>query len=83
MAHLTTGRSCREFAAGRQFPVGHQFVAVQLDPRLHEAELLARQLAGQHVAFGDAQRGLEFRVAGVAGSFEESGLKDKARGYSA
>ena len=30
---------------------------MQLDPRLDEAELLARQLAGQHVAFGDAQRG--------------------------
>ena len=30
---------------------------MQLDPRLHEAELLAWQLAGQHVAFGDAQRG--------------------------
>jgi len=33
-----------EFAAGRQFPVGHQFVAVQLDPRLHETKLLARQV---------------------------------------
>ena len=30
---------------------------MQLDPGLHKAELLARQLAGQHVAFGDAQRG--------------------------
>ncbi|GAB1436730.1 hypothetical protein MASR2M32_29780 [Sphaerotilus sulfidivorans] len=32
---------------------------------MHKAELLARQLAGQHVAFGDAQRCLEFRIAGV------------------
>lgn len=30
---------------------------MQLDPRLDEAKLFARQLAGQHVAFGDAQRG--------------------------
>lgn len=48
-----------------QLPVGRRFVAVQLDPSLNQAQLLAGQPAGQDFAVADANRGYEFAVAGV------------------
>jgi hypothetical protein len=49
------------FTAAGQFPIGQQFIAVQLDPSLHEPQLLPWQLARQNLAVVKADGRLECR----------------------
>jgi hypothetical protein len=53
------------FTADRQLPVGEQLVPAQLNPCLHQAELLPGQLPGKNLAVGNADRCLMFSVAGM------------------
>jgi hypothetical protein len=53
------------FATDGEFPVGHQLVAVQLDPGLHQTQLLAGQFAGQNFALTDSDRRFELGVLGM------------------
>jgi hypothetical protein len=51
-----------DLAAGRQIPIGHQFVAVKLDPCLHQSQLLAGQCTGENFALFDSNGCLKLGV---------------------
>ena len=65
IAILTKGRSCRAACRCGRLRIGQQFIVVQLDPSLHQAQLLAWQVARQDLTVVEADGSLEFGVLGM------------------
>jgi hypothetical protein len=46
-------------------PIGHEFVAMEFYPRLHQTQLLARQVAGKNLTVSKTDGRFELGVFGV------------------
>jgi hypothetical protein len=55
----------RQLARCGQLPVSDQGIPVQLYPRLHQSQLLSRQISREQLAIRNRQRSLKLRVLGM------------------